>query len=273
MYALYEKRGRIAFVTINRPAVMNALSYEANAELYDIWTDFAADPDVWCAILTGAGPRAFCAGSDIKAMAARRGQRELTNVEREAADSPFQEGGLVHREIWKPIIAAVNGYCLGGGLEVAMACDIVIASEAASFGVPEIKNTGGYPGSGGVHRLPRHISRRVAMQMLVTGESITAAEARRLGLVNKVVPPDELMPEAIAMAEKINEKPPIAVRTIKEMVAKSLDVPLEYPDTDGIRAWDLDERVGVKLRQSEDWKSREGPRAFVEKRKPVWRGR
>jgi enoyl-CoA hydratase/carnithine racemase len=272
-HALYEKRGRIAVVTINRPDVMNAVSYAANAELYDIWTDFMADPEIWTAILTGAGDKAFCAGSDIKAMASMtEAQRAVTNFEREASDSPLQEGGLVHREIWKPIIAAVNGYCLGGGLEIAMACDIVIAAEHARFGVPEIKNTGAYPGSGGVHRLPRHIPFKIAMQMLLTGEPITAAEALRLGLVNKVVPGADLMRHAVAMADKINEHAPTAVRVIKEMVTRSLDLPLEYPDTAGARAWGLDDRVGRRLRESRDWTSQEGPRAFVEKRKPVWAG-
>lgn len=273
-YALYEKKGRIAFVTINRPEVMNAVNYAANAELYDIWTDFIADPGVWTAIVTGAGEKAFCAGSDIKAMASMtEKQRALTNSEREASDSPLQEGGMVHREIWKPIIAAVNGYCLGGGLEIAMACDIVIAAAHARFGVPEIKNTGAYPGSGGIHRLPRHVPRKIALQMLLTGEPITAAEALGLGLINKVVPPARLMQEAVAMADTINEHSPVAVRVIKEMVTRSLDLPLEYPDTQGLRAWDLDDRVGARLRESRDWTSREGPRAFVEKRPPVWTGR
>ena len=273
-YVLYEKRGRIAFVTINRPEVMNAVNYAANAELYDIWTDVMADPEIWTAILTGAGDKAFCAGSDIKAMASMtEAQRSLTNFEREASDSPLQEGGLVHREIWKPIIAAVNGYCLGGGLEIAMACDLVIAAEHARFGVPEIKNTGAYPGSGGVHRLPRHMPPKIAIQMLLTGEPITAAEALRLGLINKVVPAAHLMRDAVALADKINEHSPVAVRAIKEMVTRSLDLPLEYPDTEGVRAWHLDDRVGRRLRESSDWTSREGPRAFIEKRTPVWAGR
>ena len=271
---LYEKKGRTAFVTINRPHVMNAVSYDTNSELYDVWTDFSEDPEVWVAIITGAGDKAFCAGSDIKAMTTlTEEQRELPVSKREASDSPIQEGGMVHREIWKPIIAAVNGYCLGGGLEIAMACDIIIASETASFGVPEIKNVGTYPGSGGIHRLPRHIPIKIAMQMLLTGEQITAEDALRMGLINKVVPPDRLMDEAIAMADKINENSPMAARVTKELATKSLDLPLEYLNDQGMRAWDLDDAVGGKLRQSEDWKSREGPRSFVEKRKPVWKGR
>ncbi|MCC6173877.1 MAG: enoyl-CoA hydratase/isomerase family protein [Chloroflexi bacterium] len=270
-YVLYEKRGHTAVITINRPEVLNALHYPANEELFDIWTDFMDDPDVWTAVLTGAGDRAFCAGADIKYMASIS-QPVPTSV-REASDSRIQFAGLVHRRITKPIIAAVNGYCLGGGLETAMACDIVIASEHARFGTPEIKNTGGYPASGGVHRLPRHVPRKIAMQMLLTGEHLSADEALRYGLINKVVPTARLMPEALALAEIINSRPPMAARAIKEMVDCSLDLPLEYPVDTRLCAWDLDDDIGGKLRATEDWKSREGPRAFVEKRKPVWLGR
>lgn len=272
-FAIYEKRGRTAIVTINRPEVMNALHYAANEELYDIWSDFASDPDLWTAILTGAGERAFCAGSDIKHMATLTPAGRVPNAQREARDSRLQAAGLVHREIWKPIIAAVNGYCLGGGLEVALACDFIIASEKALFGTPEIRNSGGYPGSGGIHRLPRQIPPRVALYMMITGDLFTAEEVLRLGLINKVVPPERLLDEALALAEKINERPPVAVRVIKEMVTRSLDLPLEYPDNQGLCAWDLEDRVGYKLRESEDWRSGEGPRAFVEKRKPQWKGR
>jgi crotonobetainyl-CoA hydratase len=272
-YVLYEKRDRTAFVTINRPEVMNALHYPAHEELYDIWTDFLEDSGVWTAILTGAGDKAFCAGADIKHMATLPEKERVPNSVREARNSRIQFAGMVHREISKPVIAAVNGYCLGGGLEIAMACDIVIAAAHARFGVPEVKNVGAYPGSGGIHRLPRHVPLKVAMQMLLTGEPITAEEACRWGLVSKVVPSTQLMTEAISLADQINARPPVAVRVIKEMVARSLDLPLEYPDDQGRRAWDLDELVGTKLRESEDWTSREGPRAFVEKRQPVWTGR
>ena len=273
-HVLYHKEGRIAFVTINRPHAMNAVSYDANAEMFDVWTDFNDDPEVWVAVLTGAGDRAFCAGSDIKDMVNRPPEQAgLTTGQRESSDSPFQEGGLVHREIWKPIIAAVNGYCLGGGLEIAMACDIIIAAESARFGVPEIRNVGTYPGSGGIHRLPRHVPMKVAMRMLLTGEHITAEEALRVGLINQIVPDSQLMEAATALADKINENSPIAARVTKELVARSVDLPLEYSDTKGRKAWDLDDIVSAKLRESEDYKSQEGPRAFVEKRKPVWKGR
>ncbi len=139
--------------------------------------------------------------------------------------------------------------------------------------MPEIRNIGGFPGSGGVHRLPRHVPLKIAMQMLLTGEHITAGEALQVGLINKVVPPAMLMDEAVAMADKICRNSPVATRVTKELVTKSLDLPLDYTDGPGRRAWDLDDDVGGKLRESEDWMSGEGPRAFVEKRRPVWKGR
>jgi len=225
-------------VTLNRPEVLNALHYPANEELYDVWTDFARDPDMRVGILTGIGERSFCAGADLKQIATL--PERVPNSQRIAPNSRIQMGGLVHREIWKPIIAAVNGYCLGGGLELALACDIVVASENARFGQPEIQR-GWHPGSGGTHRLPRQVPLKIAMQMLLTGDHITAEEALRAGLVNKVVPLPELMPET-----------------------------LEHPDDQGLCAWDLEEIVGSKVRGIADWKSKEGARAFVEKRRPAW---
>lgn len=267
-FILYEKAGPIAVVKINRPEVMNALHYPANAELYDVWTDFAEDPELRVAVLTGVGEKAFCADADLKHVATL--SEAMPNRERIAPHSRVQMGGLVHREIWKPIIAAVNGYCLGGGLEIAMACDIVIAAENAQFGQPEIKR-GWHPGSGGTHRLPRHVPLKIAMQMLLTGDHITAEEALRAGLVNKVVPLPHLMPESMTMARKVADNHPVAVQAVKEMVAKSLDLPLEYPDDQGLCAWDLEETIGAMVRASADWESKEGARAFVEKRRPVWK--
>ncbi len=260
----YDKRGHIAYITINRPDVLNALHPTANQELFDIFTDFNEDPEAWTAILTGAGDRSFCVGSDIKWMAAHPGT---------VANFGVQEGGMTHREIWKPIIAAVNGYCLGGGLEIALACDLIIAAEHALFGVPEIRTVGCYPGEGGILRLPRQIPYRVAMDMLLTGRRIPAREALQLGLINQVVPASELMAAATAKAEEINANSPIAVRVSKEIVVRSLDRPLGYPCEHPRTAWDLYDELGPKLKESEDYRSNEGPRAFAEKRKPVWKGR
>jgi crotonobetainyl-CoA hydratase len=229
-----------------------------------IWDDFANDPEVWVAILTGAGERAFCAGSDIKYMAA--------HPESRIPPRP-QEGGLVRKHIWKPIIAAVKGYCVGGGLEIALNCDIIIAGENAQFGLPEIKNTGGIPGDGGPLRLPRQIPFRVAMELLLMGDFISAQRAYELGLVNRVVPVAEVMNEAEKIAERITSVCPPTVRLSKELVWRSLDMPLEFAYEKPMIAWDLYQEFGRRLRATEDYKSGEGPRSFAEKRRPRWTGR
>ncbi len=264
-WCIYEKKGRVAYVTLNRPEAMNAISPEVSAELSLVWQDFKDDPDSWVAILTGAGEKAFCTGADIKWMAQHRG--ELPTV---GPESPAQRfGGLVRAQIFKPIIAAVNGYCLGGGLELALACDIVVAAEHAGFGFPEVRNVGRPPGSGGTIRLPRQIPMKLAMEMLLTGERISAQEAYRRGLVNHVVPMAELMPTAERIAQQICQNSPMAVQATKEYALRSLDLPLEHP----FDAWQLHSEITFKLFQSEDRKSDEGPAAFVEKRTPDWKGR
>lgn len=270
-FVRYEKVGRTAVVTIDRPEVLNALHAAANEELFDVWSEFAADQEMWTAILTGAGERAFCVGADITQLPPP--EKRVPSSVREKSDSRTQFGGLVHREIWKPIIAAVRGYCLGGGLELALACDLVIAAEDARFGLPEVRQIGGFPSAGGVHRAPRQLPLKVAMHMLLTGDPITAVEAQRFGLVNNVVRGDELLPEALRLAARINGNAPMGVRVIKEMVTRSLDLPLEYPAAAGEHAWGLEDNIATKLWRSEDWRSREGRRAFLEKRPPVWKGR
>ena len=250
----YEKRDRIAWVTINRPEVMNALHPPANDELARVWDDFAADPDVWVAILTGAGEKAFSAGNDLKYTA-------LHGVPR-MPKGGF--GGLVARhDLVKPLIAAVNGFALGGGLEIALACDIIVAAEHARFGLPEPR-VGLMAAAGGVHRLPRHIPLKVAMGMMLSARPISAAESARFGLVNEVVPASDLLPAAERWAAAILECSPLAVQATKQCALEGLGKPVA-------EAMAAPYPAMVRLFSSED--ASEGPRAFAEKRKPVWRGR
>ena len=196
-FATYEKKGRIAIVTINRPERMNALHPPATFELHEIWNDFERDPDVWIGILTGAGDKAFSAGNDLR-YTAEHGMNMVRS-----ADTGF--GGITSRTTcWKPIIAAVNGYALGGGFEMALACDIIIAADHARVGLPEPR-VGLMAGAGGVHRLPRMIPQKVAMGYILTGRHMTAQEALRWGIVNEVVPAAELMPTALKWAGEILE--------------------------------------------------------------------
>lgn len=218
--------------------------------------DFRDDDRLLCAIVTGAGERAFCAGADI---------REMLPFIKENRERPEALTGTIMRglEVWKPIIAAVNGLALGGGLELALACDLKIASERASFGQPEIK-LGLIPGWGGTQRLPRAIPIARAAEMLLTGEPIDAQEAYRLGLVNRVVPPAELMPTAIQWAENLCALGPVALRAAKQAMARGLDMEL----SDGLA---LEQRLFGELLDTEDFE--EGSRAFSERRKPDFKGR
>jgi enoyl-CoA hydratase/carnithine racemase len=252
-FVRYEKRNRIAWVTIQRPEVMNALHPPANEELARVWDDVAGDPETWVAILTGAGDRAFSAGNDLKWTALHGVPRMPTGG----------FGGIVSRELSKPLIAAVNGVALGGGLEIALACDIIIAAEHARFGVPEPR-VGLMAAAGGVHRLPRQIPLKIAMGMMLTGRHVTAAEAARIGIVNEVVPAKDLIPTAERWAREIAECSPLSVRASKQAAMSSLHLSLE-------EAMETHLDQETKLWSSED--AREGPRAFAEKRKPVWKGR
>lgn len=258
-YAIYEKKGHIAYVTLNRPEVMNALHYEAHLELEEIFNDFKNDDDAWVAIVTGAGERAFSAGNDLKATAARTARGD-SQPDRHP---PF--GGITSDfECYKPIIAAVNGYAMGGGCEIALACDIIIAAEHARFGLPEPR-VGLIAGAGGIHRLVRQVPLKQAMGMLLTGKQITAQEAYRIGLVNEVVPLAELMATAERWAGEILEASPLSVRLTKEAALQGLSYTVE----EALQR-DRDSRV-PRLLSSEDFV--EGPKAFAEKRKPQWKGR
>jgi enoyl-CoA hydratase/carnithine racemase len=253
----YEKRGRVAWVTLNRPEVMNALHPPCHDELEQIWNDFTADPEVWVAVLTGAGERAFSAGNDLKWTAQHGGKLPPM--------PPGGFAGIVSRfDMTKPVIAAVNGFALGGGFEIVLACDVVVAAEHAQFGLPEPK-VGLMAAAGGAQRLPRQIPLKVAMGMMLTGEPIGAARALELGLVNEVVPLAELHAAAGRWAEKIAACSPLSVRATKQAALDSLDKPLR--DAVAITNYP----AVLELLRSED--ALEGPRAFAEKRKPVWKGR
>ncbi len=255
---IYEKNAKlehVAVLTLNRPEAMNAKNRVLVREVVESLEDFRDDPDTWVLIMTGAGDRAFSAGADLKEMAQRgAGGGE----EQPRYQASFERGTL---EIWKPIIAAINGYAVGGGLELAMACDIRIAAEHARLGLMELRR-GINPGSGGMYRLPRLVPLPIALEMLLTGEPITAQEAYRVGLVNQVVPLAELMPAAFKMAERILDCAPIAVRTAKESVYRGLEMHLGDA---------LVSHWGITLSTTED--AKEGPKAFTEKRKAVWKGR
>ncbi len=258
-FITYETEGRIASLTMNRPEVLNALHPMANAEMRRACEAFRDDKDAWVLIVTGAGDRAFSAGNDLKATAER-------SKHPEAPRTPWISfGGITSGfECDKPIIAAVNGVALGGGFELALACDIVVAAEHATFGLPEPR-VGLVAGAGGMHRLPQQIPLKLAMGLLVTGQRIDAHEAHRLGLVNEVVPLEGLMDAAHRWASSILECAPLSVRISKASAMSGLNLSPE-------EAMREDQRSGrlAVLRSSSDFV--EGPRAFAEKRRPVWRG-
>jgi enoyl-CoA hydratase/carnithine racemase len=254
-YITVEKDGHVTVVTLNRPENLNALHPPSHAELVAAFDDFAADPQQWVAIITGAGPRAFCAGNDLKYTAAGH--------KLESSAKGF--AGLTARyDLTKPVIAAVNGFAMGGGFEIALACDLIIAAENAVFSLPEPK-VGLVALTGGVHRLPRQIPLKQAMGMILTGRHVTAQEGNELGFVNEVVPVGKAVEAAKRWAAQINECSPMAVRASKEAVYRGLDVTVEEA-----QAGQMSYPAIKALLASQD--SKEGPRAFAEKRKPQWKG-
>lgn len=244
----------VGIVRLNRPQVLNALNQELMAELVDALQAFDHDDDIRVIVLTGS-ERAFAAGADIKEMS------DETTVSIMSKDQ-FATWDKV-KDIKKPIIAAVSGFALGGGCELAMTCDMIIASETAIFGQPEI-NLGVIPGAGGTQRLSRCVAKYKAMELVLTGRSMSASEALEAGLVNRVVPVELFMDEAMKLAREIAKKPPIAVRMAKEAILKAFDLPM----SEGL---DFERKNFYMLFSSEDQK--EGMKAFMEKRSASFQGK
>jgi len=253
-FILTETRKNVGLVRFNRPKELNALNSVLMEELINALEAFDHDAGVRCMVVTG-NERAFAAGADIKEMAG------AGTVEMLMRDNISRWDRL--RKIKKPVIAAVSGYCLGGGNELAMACDMIVASESARFGQPEI-NIGVMPGAGGTQRLTRAVGKAVAMEMALNGRMLTAEEAYRWGLVNRVVPAEVYLDEALSLAQSIAERAPLAIRLTKEAVNNAFETYL----ADGLAD---ERRAFYMLFATEDQK--EGMAAFIEKRKAEWRGR
>lgn len=253
-HLILTRQDGYAVVQLNRPDVLNALNMALMAELVETLEGLDRDDAVRCIVITG-GERAFAAGADIFEMA------DATAMEMLLRDQ-FARWDRIRR-IKKPLIAAVNGFALGGGCELVMICDIIVAGETARFGQPEI-NIGVMPGAGGTQRLTRAVGKAKAMEMVLTGRTITAGEALRLGLVTTVVPAEACLDEAKALAREIASKPPLAVRLAKEAVLKSFDTTVEG-------GLEFERKSFYLLFASDDQK--EGMKAFAEKRKPEWKGR
>jgi len=254
---LYERRDGIATITINRPKALNALNEETIPEFLSRLEDAERDEKVRVIVITGAGEKAFCAGLDLKKM------RDISVIKAVETSRLGQKLTLAIEELGKPVIAAINGYALGGGLELAMACDIRIASENARIGQTEV-NVGLIPGWGGTQRLPRLVGKGIAKELVFTGKMIDAKTAERIGLVNIVVPPEKLKSAVEELAKLIMSKPPIAIKLAKELINSSIET------DQGTGLVHEAEAFGI-LSSTEDY--REGVSAFLEKRKPEYKGK
>ncbi len=252
-YILVHQADGVGVLQLNRPEALNALSPDLMAELVDALEAFEQDPAIGCLVITG-NERAFAAGADIKRMA------EASAMDMLIQDQLARWDRI--RKLKKPVIAAVNGFCLGGGCELAMMCDMIIAGETARFGQPEI-GIGVIPGAGGTQRLTRAVGKAKAMELILTGRQFSAQEALEMGLINKVVMPELCLEEAQALAKTIATKPAMAVRLGKEAILKAFDTTIEL-------GLDYERKLFYLLFASEDQK--EGMKAFMEKRQPTWKG-
>ncbi len=252
---LRERQGHIEILTINRPEARNAVNGAVSKLLSAAFDELTDDDDAWVVILTGSGDKAFSAGMDLKAFAAG-----------EAGDIIGAKGGfagIAQRDFPKPLIAAVNGSALAGGCEIMLSCDLVVAVEEAKFGIPEVKR-GLFAAGGGLIRLPKRLPQAIALELALTGDPIDAQRALALGLVNRVVPADRLLDEAVALATTIAENAPLAVRASKRIMKQAGDL----AESD---AWALNNaEVGTVFGSAD---AMEGPVAFAEKRKPNWTGK
>jgi enoyl-CoA hydratase/carnithine racemase len=253
-----SREGRVAIVVMDRPEARNSMNREMTQQLDRAYEELSEDDSVWVVVLTGAGDRAFCAGQDLKELDSRGSQ---AGGAQQPPTGGF--GAITRRDFQKPIIAAVNGFAMGGGFEICLACDLVVAEEHASFGLPEVKR-GLFAAGGGAIRLAKRLPLPLAMEVALTGEPITAQRAFELGLVNRVVPKGESVRSAIELANAICQGAPLAVRLSKRLLRASVAQREE-------ELWGLQAELGAELRRSEDYL--EGPRAFIEKRAPRWSGR
>jgi E-phenylitaconyl-CoA hydratase len=257
MELIYEKKEKVATITLNRPEAMNAISREMARALSEAWTDFAEDPSLSVLIVTGAGDKAFCVGADLKEKELK-GDVHVTSFWNGSSKVPMRGAPL-----YKPVIAAINGHCLGGGLELALLADIRIAADHATFGQPEIR-LGVFPGMGATQRLPRTLSYNLAAEILFTGDRFDARKALEMGLINRVVPAGELKAAARSVAETVSAQAPLALRAVKEALLRSYDLPLD----EGLRLEGLLRRI---VGDTQD--AQEGVRAFLERREPQFSGK
>jgi enoyl-CoA hydratase len=248
-----ERRGRVGILTLNRPEARNAVSDELARAMEAALDDLEADDEVWAVVITGRGPT-FCAGADLKMVA--RGEGGKLATERGGF------GGIVARGFPKPLVAAVNGPALAGGFEIVLACDLVVAAEDATFGLPEVKR-GLFAAAGGPFRLAKRIPLALATELVITGEPIDAARAHALGLVNRLVPRERVLDEAIALTERITENGPVAVRNSLRMMREAADL------TES-EAWPRSNQLAIEVFSTRD--AIEGATAFAEKRPPRWTG-